>query len=296
MGDYVGQSVDLHLFFLRIMKEHAIFLEASFQKTDHSVGRRADHFKLQFEKLLEECIRIGNRFVSKCVLESEEIVTPYTCGAERKTQKLTGISINENITRMEQCLECGCREYNQGEMRQIQMLNRRVLQVLTCFIQLKEQILCEVNNCTMFTSNYPLLIEHILREARLYRCYLTQLEETGEICQESQNETELFWNQIMMEHALFIRGLLDPTECELITTADDFACEYNELLAKAQSRQNCIIREETAKSLEVTCRYREFKEAGTKGISDCDISSIILPLLADHVLREANHYLRLLES
>lgn len=36
-------------------------------------------------------------------------------------------------------------------------------------------------------------------------------------------ETELFWNQIMMEHALFIRGLLDPTECELLETADMFA-------------------------------------------------------------------------
>lgn len=39
-------------------------------------------------------------------------------------------------------------------------------------------------------------------------------------------ETELFWNQIMMEHALFIRGLLDPTECELLETADMFAGDY----------------------------------------------------------------------
>ena len=29
---------------------------------------------------------------------------------------------------------------------------------------------------------------------------------------------------------------------------------------------------------------------------NCKIDSIILPLLADHVLREANHYIRLLES
>ncbi len=43
-------------------------------------------------------------------------------------------------------------------------------------------------------------------------------------------------------------------------------------------------------------RYREFKEAGTNGIIRCEISSIILPLLADHVLREANHYLRILQE
>ena len=38
-----------------------------------------------------------------------------------------------------------------------------------------------------------------------------------------------------------------------------------------------------------------FPILGTKGIVCCEVSSIILPLLADHVLREANHYLRILE-
>lgn len=34
----------------------------------------------------------------------------------------------------------------------------------------------------------------------------------------------------MMEHALFIRGLLDPSEEKLINTADDFAEDYKRLL------------------------------------------------------------------
>ncbi len=52
----------------------------------------------------------------------------------------------------------------------------------------------------------------------------------------------------------------------------------------------------TCKTLEETLKYRDFKLAGTKGINDCEIRSIILPLLADHVLREANHYIRILEQ
>ncbi|WP_434084693.1 DUF2935 domain-containing protein [Lacrimispora xylanisolvens] len=46
--------------------------------------------------------------------------------------------------------------------------------------------------------------------------------------------------------------------------------------------------------MQKTKEYRDFKEAGTKGINECKIRSIILPLLADHVLRESNHYIRLL--
>ena len=49
-------------------------------------------------------------------------------------------------------------------------------------------------------------------------------------------------------------------------------------------------------SLKETLRFRDFKTAGAKGISDCKIRSVILPLLADHVLREANHYIRLLSA
>lgn len=46
----------------------------------------------------------------------------------------------------------------------------------------------------------------------------------------------------------------------------------------------------------LTQKFRDFKQAGAEGIETCKIKSIILPLLADHVLREANHYLRLLED
>ena len=49
-------------------------------------------------------------------------------------------------------------------------------------------------------------------------------------------------------------------------------------------------------SLALTQKFRDFKRAGVEGIEKCEIRSIILPLLADHVLREANHYIRLLEN
>lgn len=106
---------------------------------------------------------------------------------------------------------------------------------------------------------------------------------------------EEFWNQIMMEHALFIRGLLDPSEEQLIETADQFAKDYQQLLETARARDCQAANGLTQMSLTETLKYREFKAAGTKGILECKIASIILPLLADHVLREANHFIRILE-
>lgn len=93
---------------------------------------------------------------------------------------------------------------------------------------------------------------------------------------------------------MFIRGLLDPSEEELIRTADIFAKDYKELLNQARTKDCKTMDEMTRKTFEETLKYRDFKAAGTEGITDCKISSLILPLLADHVLREANHYLRIL--
>ncbi|MDD4407881.1 MAG: DUF2935 domain-containing protein, partial [Bacilli bacterium] len=163
-------------------------------------------------------------------------------------------------------------------------------------IMFKEKVLNEFLTCNIYTTNYPLLIEHILREAKLYKSYIVQLETNLDIMPEDIKKTELFWNQIMMEHALFIKGLLDPSESDLINQADAFANNYQMLLQNAQNATDLIIKQNNNQSLNQTLKYQEFKTAGTKGILDCQIKSIIMPLLADHVLREANHYIRILKE
>lgn len=214
----------LRLFFSRIMKEHALFLEAGFPCKEKAWIPRASN--------------------------------------------LSGISINTQLSVLEQnlCDGCGVDNRNMPELwRRVRQINERSIWLLDQLIAFKESILCQVRNGNLFTTNYPLLIEHILREAKLYRSTIENILNDTCVCYDDLLQTENFWNRIMMEHAWFIRGLLDPSEEELVATADGFAEDY-----------------------------RQFKTAGTKGILNCDIESIILPLLADHVLREANHYIRLL--
>ena len=112
-----------------------------------------------------------------------------------------------------------------------------MLQSLNGLISFKEEVLKEMTTCRLYTTNYPLLIEHILREAKLYRQIIVELENKGRISVPDLRNTEIFWNQIMMEHAQFIRGLLDPTECELIETADGFAEDYCRLLEEAKEQE-----------------------------------------------------------
>lgn len=293
-NNFLATSLELHLFFGRIMKEHALFLKAGFTPANPSLGNKAEFFKKEFEQLLGKAVALSDGLISLEVLSSGELVTKFTASAEQKTAAFTGIPINKAITRRELLLDSGAwHRANPRIHSQVHQLNRRALQLLNGLIAFKQHLLNQVLNCEMFTANYPLLIEHIIREATLYREYIETLERDGELSPNSMRNTECFWDRIMMEHALFMRGLLDPSENDLISTADGFANDYAELLSTCNSAQNQAI---AADSLEQTIKFRDFKIAGAQGILGCQIKSIILPLLADHVLREANHYIRLLES
>lgn len=104
---YVVASLELHLFFARIMKEHALFLEAGFTPANASLAKEADQLREQFEMLLMKTVRMADGLIRRKVLDSGEIVTEFTANAERQTEQFTGIAINREITRLESALSCG---------------------------------------------------------------------------------------------------------------------------------------------------------------------------------------------
>lgn len=294
---YAVVSLELHLFFARIMKEHALFLKAGLTPVNASFAKEAEFYKQEFEKLLCRTISLSNGRIGKNVLSSGEIITEFTARAEQQTQRFTGIHINGDLTAMEARLRCEKNSRVSSALcRQVKHLNQTAIRLLDGLIALKENILSNVLCCKMFTMNYPLLLEHIIREAKLYRTYVCNFENGMDLDCQSMKQMEQFWNQIMMEHALFIRGLLDPSENALVEASDSFAKDYARLLASCRASHDKTIGNDTNSSLEETLKFRDFKVAGAKGIEECRIRSVILPLLADHVLREANHYIRLLSD
>lgn len=217
--DYVVHSLELHLFFARIMKEHAYFLKAGFLPPNGDLAKEAEWFLRSFESLLSRSIALSDHVARCCVVESGELFTEFTDRAECQTQRFTGIAINRGLTAREKRLTCcGCDAepcLSPALLRQVRQLNRDGLRLADGLISFKERLLRSVNACCLATANYPLLLAHILREARHYRAHLTALEEGDSCrCQEINNE-ELFWNQIMMEHTQFIRGHWIPQKMTL---------------------------------------------------------------------------------
>ena len=295
--EFVKQSLALHLFFGRIMKEHSFFLEIGFTPRDGNYVNQADSYRNAFDALLADAIALSNGIVSQEVLQSGEIVTPYTLQAEMLSVYYTGVRIQTDLTQSEHGLSGDGMTSNAILEQRVYYLNDNAIELTNSLIQFKANILSNVLSCRMFTVNYPLLIDHIMREAKLYVSMLQKLQSRQDVNIESEAfEQESFWNRIMAEHSKFIRGLLDPTENDLFMAANNFGNEFDQLTSAAlQAMDRTIpLKKVTADSLEATAKIRDFNTAGTQGLLDCKIKSMIIPLLGDHVLRESNHYLRLL--
>lgn len=299
-SEFVRQSLELNLFFMRIAKEHSIFLEAAFTTRDQQYIEQSEALKNIFSKLLVETIRMSEGIISPEVANSGELVTDLTLDAERETQFYTNIKINPNITRMEASLAMSSPgQISMNTVRMVENLNNRAIRAAQQIAGFKSNILQNVLCCRMFTTNYPLLLDHILREAKFYLRMLTMLQRREEfnIAREAAYQ-ETFWNRIMAEHSKFIRGLLDPTEEKLFDTANNFGKKFDELTQEARSlsQDMALLPEVTNRSLKNAIDIRDFKKQGTEGLVQCKIKSIAYPLLGDHVVREANHYIRILKD
>lgn len=298
--EYITLSLESNLFFLRIVKEHAVFAAASLPPGDLTVSNQLMMLKTNFETLFGRAITLSQGVVRPEVLSSGELVTELTLAAETKTQALTGLPINTNLTKCELALASSS-AYNEREdmPAKITALNQEAIKSTKAAIAFKTTLLRNVLSCKAFSYTYPLMLDHVIRESQFYVTLLTRLEKRDVIDSVKEIiELEILWNRIMDEHSKFIRGYLDPSEELLFETAYKLSKELDQLEDKTNKLPDNPgqLPEITKESLQLITSLRNFKKQGTEGILACRVKSIMAPLLGDHVTREANHYLRLLRT
>lgn len=300
-GDFVRESLELHLFWARIMKEHAIFDEDGFECKDVALIQEAEGFKCQFEEILYETICLAQCRIGAEVLQSGELFTDKTLIAEQKTLELTGIGINMQLTvevmNLQPAIGSGMVTPGPEIIESICALNAKALacaQAMAGFLHRVYENVTKV--CCLYTHTLPSIFHHQLDETNLYIKQILRLQ-SGQMLDPTFYLVEMimFWNSHMKDHAEVIRQMLDPSESLLIDKANQYVKEFERLekkfkdgTPKASLKQ--IIRE----SYEATLSLRDFKAAATEMILACQLKSTISALLGDHVLREANHYLRIL--
>ncbi|WP_318615270.1 DUF2935 domain-containing protein [Sporosarcina sp. YIM B06819] len=187
----------------------------------------------------------------------------------------------------------------------IRQLNIQVYQAAASIWAYKRKVLGLILRCEIVSNNMPLLVDHTSREAAYFAKRLKELNE-GKLkpLPEAIIKENVFFLKIMADHSKFIGHLLDPSERKLVDTAREFSNDFDQLLFQAQDLDHMRPQSETVPLLDhfldqnrvSVVSLREFKKTARDLIEACKIKSTIPALLADHVYREADHFLHIIDA
>ncbi|MGE7762164.1 DUF2935 domain-containing protein [Peribacillus sp. NPDC097895] len=194
---------------------------------------------------------------------------------------------------------------NQTDPEQIRRFNSEVQQAATGIFIFKRKVLGLILTCKLpGANNFPLLVDHTSREANYFRKRLKELNE-GKLkpLADSIIKENVFFLRIMADHAKFIGHLLDPSERKLVDMARNFSNDFDQLVFQAVDLESMKPQSQTAPLLDQfldqnrvsVVSLRDFKKTARDLIEECKIKSIIHPLLADHVFREAERFLEIID-
>jgi hypothetical protein len=169
----------------------------------------------------------------------------------------------------------------------------------------KRKVLGLILSCQLpGANNFPLLVDHVSREANYFRNRLEELNAGRlEPLPDAIISENVFFLKIMADHAKFIGHLLDPSERLLVEQARNFSHDFDQLLFQALDLESMRPQSQSAPMLDQFLNQnrvsvqslRDFKKTAKELIEACRIKSIIHPLLADHVFREAERFLFIID-
>ena len=292
---YVVLSLELHMFFGRIMMEHMMFLEARLMPETSELPKMAKEYKEQFENVLHNAVILGDGIVSEEVLSSGEMITAYTYAAEQLTNYFTNIGINQDITMLQEKLRGAQNpKITPALVAQVRKLNEIADLLIQTMIDFKYKVLADLQACRVFVAEYPIFIKNMLNETIDYSNRFTALKSGNEYY--DKQDVLLFWKQGMLEHVVSYRNMFDPTEREMIAISDGFMHRYTNLMRETRMGDDVLTPHILAAMLKEATDYRDFSEVVVKKIVACEMQSAIFPQMADHSLREMNYFVRLLRQ
>jgi hypothetical protein len=193
-----------------------------------------------------------------------------------------------------------------AEPSTIQHFNLEVYTAASHIWAFKRKVLGLIVSCKLpGQNNFPLLVDHISREANYFRNRLAELNQGKlEPLEDAIIDENVFFLRIMADHAKFIGHLLDPSERKLVEQARAFSHDFDQLLFQAkdldsmrpQSQTEPLLSQFLDQNRVSVVSLKNFKQTAKDLIEQCRIKSIIHPLLADHVFREAERFLEIIDS
>lgn len=297
--DFLEQSLNSNLFYLRTLRDFCINIQLSFYGNSEYIGRASSLAK-QSQDLGRELITYTNGIIPKDAKEYQLYYTDYTLATEKLTEELFNLNLATDITENISNLTIGTNQAPTLEnIKKIEDFNKKALTIATEFVDLAEEIRKKLLNNELFSYSYPLLYDYMIRTINIYKAELVRLEEKIVKDPILVVDTEYDYNITIYEIISFLRGLINPNAARYILELNELLNEeYPKLLDNYNnlplSPENQLMLSE--ESLRLLRKTRILIIDMLKDLLDANLYFIIEPLAIDNFYRNTNYFLYIIDQ
>ena len=287
------ESLANHLYFAGAIRSFCSTIGLTFFKNNQEYINRAIALGYRATDIINKAILYMNKTLANDVLNSDVYITPYTKELDLLTQELFEISLVIQIDKDIQLLNTrNDVEYDSDDMKKIDDLNNEAIGLINDFKSFCNEIKTKLDNGELFSYLYPDYFNYMYDEISVYGRDIERIKSRVDYTKFYLDEFVYYFNELLRESALYIRGFLDTKHQDLFDRASFFVNAFANLTEKYLKNSN--MRELINETERLVGNYKKYIVEIIEKLLVSKVYFITPPITLDNFLTNVNVYLFIL--
>ena len=293
--DIFEQSLYNHIYFAGSIRSFCATIGLTFLKNNEDYIERAIELGFKASDIINKTLLLMNNELASNVLDNNIYITEYTKDISLLTQKLFEISLVIQVDKDLQILNSrGNVVFNEETMEKIDNLNNESLELINDFKLFCQEIKMKIEGGELFSYSYPDFFNYMYDEISVYGRDIERILSKKDYTAFYISEYTYYFNELLRESALYIRGFLDTKEGDIFDMASFYINAFANLTEKylKNTEDNINLNIETEK---LVINYQKFVTGVIDKLLKAKIYFITPPITLDNFLTNINVYLFLMK-
>lgn len=288
------ESLANHIYFASTIRSFCTTIGLTFFKNNQDYIDRAIALGYRATDIINNSLLLVNKELSNDILANGVYITPYTKSLSLLTEKLFDInlviSIDKDIDILKNSKD-GL--FNEESMDKINKLNNESMILINDFKEFCSEIKTKLDNGELFSYLYPDFYNYMYDEISVYGRDIERIMSKEDYTKFYLEEYVYYFNELLRESALYIRGFLDTKESDIFDMASFFINAFSSLTNKYLKNKDSDLKDDT---INLVDKYKIFVSDVIEKLLGSKINFITPPITLDNFLTNINVYLFILKQ
>ena len=287
-----NESLVNHIYYAGTIRSFCSTIGLTFFKNNQDYIDRAISLGYRATDIINKALLYLDKNLAKIILDNDVYITKYTKELDLLTEKLFDISLIIGVDKDIEILKNRDTVNYDNVIGKIELLNNESLLLINDFKEYCSEVKTKLDNGELFSYLYPDFFNYMYDEISVYGRDIERIISKKDYTKFYLEEYVYYFNELLRESALYIRGFLDTREQDIFDMASYYINAFANLTEKYLKNKDDSLNIETEK---LVTRYKGFIESIIEKLLKKEIYFITPPITLDNFLTNVNVYLYIIK-